>query len=161
MIGVDSYFYGKFIVVPYHFILFNVIKGGGTFYGSHPWHWYFSQAFPAITATMLPFFIGGILQSKKFDLKFLFPIFWLMLILSAQGHKEFRFIFPILPLAIIYVGVCLNSIFLSKKVWLKAITWCLLLTNIPISIYLSLFHQLGRVEVMNYIQVGLNLFSRN
>lgn len=162
MVGVDSYFYGKFILVPYHFIMFNVVKGGGSFYGSHPWHWYFSQGFPAITGSMLPLFIGGVMISR-FESKLLLPIIWVNVVLSVLSHKEFRFIFPILPLAMIYVGKCVSVVFASKKSWLKFLTWICLLINIPAAIYLSLFHQLGRVEVMNSIQVTkifLFYFSR-
>lgn len=38
-ICVDSWFYGKLTVVQVNFVMFNVIKDMGTFYGSHPWHW--------------------------------------------------------------------------------------------------------------------------
>jgi phosphatidylinositol glycan class B len=36
---VDSYFYGKFVLVQYNFLYFNVMKNIGEIYGTHPWHW--------------------------------------------------------------------------------------------------------------------------
>lgn len=36
---VDSYFYGKFILVQYNFLYFNVMQNIGEIYGTHPWHW--------------------------------------------------------------------------------------------------------------------------
>ena len=37
---VDSWFYGRLTFVQLNFLRFNVVKNRGTFYGSHPWHWY-------------------------------------------------------------------------------------------------------------------------
>lgn len=36
---IDSWFYGKLTLVQLNFVMFNVVKDMGTFYGSHPWHW--------------------------------------------------------------------------------------------------------------------------
>ena len=36
---VDSYFYGKFVLVQYNFVYFNVMQNIGEIYGTHPWHW--------------------------------------------------------------------------------------------------------------------------
>ena len=36
---VDSYFYGKLVVVQYNFLYFNIMQNIGEIYGTHPWHW--------------------------------------------------------------------------------------------------------------------------
>lgn len=36
---VDSYFYGKFVLVQYNFLYFNIMQNIGEIYGTHPWHW--------------------------------------------------------------------------------------------------------------------------
>lgn len=35
----DSYFYGKFMLVQYNFLYFNIMQNIGEIYGTHPWHW--------------------------------------------------------------------------------------------------------------------------
>jgi phosphatidylinositol glycan class B len=59
MVIVDYIGYGQWTFVPYNFFLFNVLEGKDKLYGVHPWHWYFTQGFPVITATFLPFFMVG------------------------------------------------------------------------------------------------------
>ena len=51
---VDRYFYGRWELVPLNFFRFNVLEGGSAAYGSHPWHWYISQGFPAIGTIFIP-----------------------------------------------------------------------------------------------------------
>jgi len=113
MLTIDYWFYGKWIVTPYNFVLFNVIHDAGTIYGSHPWHWYFTSGFTAMLATFLPFFIVGIVMSKNYYLAFL--ILWTNVIYSFLTHKEFRFVLPVLPLAMIYSGYCLHYIWIRCK----------------------------------------------
>lgn len=36
---VNSWLYGKWVLVELNFVKFNVVNDMGTFYGSHPWHW--------------------------------------------------------------------------------------------------------------------------
>ena len=56
----DRICYGKWINVHYNFLQFNVLEGAGAFYGSHPWHWYFSQGFFVIMGPqILPFILGA------------------------------------------------------------------------------------------------------
>jgi phosphatidylinositol glycan class B len=38
-VSIDSWFYGRLTLVQLNFVVFNVVKDMGTFYGSHPWHW--------------------------------------------------------------------------------------------------------------------------
>lgn len=151
MILIDYHFYGRLVVVPYNFLMFNVIEGGGSFYGSHPWHWYFSQGFPAITATLLPFIIGGLWLSQKVD--YFIPVMWIITIFSFLSHKEFRFLLPILPLSLMYAGYALVWIWNSQTPLLKRLTWFLLLLNTPMALYFSLIHQRGQAKVMDYAQV--------
>ena len=36
---VDSCFHGKFVLVQYNFLYFNIMQNVGEIYGTHPWHW--------------------------------------------------------------------------------------------------------------------------
>ncbi|KAK3590324.1 hypothetical protein CHS0354_008766 [Potamilus streckersoni] len=112
---IDRIFYGDWILVQLNFLQFNILSGGGAFYGTHPWHWYLTQGFPVVMTTHLYPFLLGAWKSKNKVL--LFVIIWYILILSFLSHKEFRFLMPIIPLCMHYCGVYLQS--LCKKPRLK------------------------------------------
>ena len=55
----DRWFYGQWVLVPLNFFRFNVLNGLSSFYGSHPWHWYLSNALPTVLLSFLPLpFLG-------------------------------------------------------------------------------------------------------
>eukprot|EP01132_Coremiostelium_polycephalum_P005548 gene5548-6909_t len=118
----DYYFYEKLTFVPYNFLYFNVIKGVSNFYGTHPFHWYFTQGFPTIAFTNLPLFLFGVWKlyksqqqqkqkqpSTENKLHLAYLVFWTIFCYSLLAHKEFRFILPILPLVMIYSGYFIVS----------------------------------------------------
>jgi phosphatidylinositol glycan class B len=88
MVGVDYLFYERFVFVPWEFLKFNVIKNMAGYYGTQPWHWYWSQGFVAILGGSIVFFFGGIYRSTRKDL--LFVILGTIAVYSLQSHKEFR-----------------------------------------------------------------------
>ena len=69
---VDWICYGKLVNVYYNFLEFNFLSDLGSFYGTHPWHWYLSQGlvvllgshiFPLLYAArkgIEPYFLGVI-----------------------------------------------------------------------------------------------------
>lgn len=87
----DRLMYGSWILVPLNFLKFNVLSSGGDFYGTHKWHWYFTQGFSAMLFSFIPFSISGIITSRKWKLSGL--IIWVLGIHSLLGHKEFRYLF--------------------------------------------------------------------
>lgn len=86
----DRFMYGKWILVPLNFLKFNFLSSGGDYYGTHKWHWYFTQGFTVMIFTHLPFSIAGIIYSKQW--KFAGLIAWVLVFYSVLGHKEFRYI---------------------------------------------------------------------
>jgi len=48
---IDYIFYGRWVNVYYNFLEFNFLSDLGSFYGSHPWHWYLSQGLVVVLAT--------------------------------------------------------------------------------------------------------------
>ena len=54
----------RWVFVPWEFVKFNLIADGSKLYGSHPWHWNFTQGVPTITATLLPLAMCGVYLSK-------------------------------------------------------------------------------------------------
>ena len=83
------------------------------FYGANTWHYYLTQAIPILCTTALPFTMHGIwstLVSNSNSLHdtalktMLKAIVWVIAIYSLAGHKEWRFIHPILPLLHIFAA---------------------------------------------------------
>ncbi|XP_061203440.1 GPI mannosyltransferase 3 [Neopsephotus bourkii] len=145
---IDRVFFGEWVLVQLNFLKFNVLQNFGTFYGSHPWHWYFTQGLPVILGTHLPFFIHGCVLAPKRYRIFLMAVIWTVLVYSTLSHKEFRFIYPVLPFCIFFCGYSLKHL----KAWKKSAASFLLLSNLVPALYTGLIHQRGALDVMSHIQ---------
>ena len=123
---VDSLYYGKPTFTPLNFLRTN-FSSVSLFYGMNVWHYYLTQAVPILCTTALPFTMHGIwtsLISKSLHdtalRTMLKTIVWVIGIYSLAGHKEWRFIHPILPLLHIFaakslVDLAYNSPRLSNR----------------------------------------------
>ncbi|XP_014509372.1 GPI mannosyltransferase 3 isoform X1 [Vigna radiata var. radiata] len=161
----DRFMYGTWVLVPLNFLKFNFLSSGGDYYGTHKWHWYFTQGFTVMVLSYLPFCIAGIIYSKQW--KFSGLLAWVLGFYSLLGHKEFRFVLPVLPIALMFSGYSLAAIEdpgsarYKGKESSKSHTRCpgkmkiailfLLATNIPMALYMSLVHQRGPEDVMNHL----------
>lgn len=117
----DRVMYGSWI----NFLKFNFLSSEGDYYGTHPWHWYFTQGFTVMIFTFIPFSAVGIIVSKQWKLSGL--ILWVLGIYSLLGHKEFRhlpcFFFKICQAAFIYFflfPISMFSNFWEKEVQILA-----------------------------------------
>ncbi|AQK67788.1 Alg9-like mannosyltransferase family [Zea mays] len=146
----DWWMYGSWVIVPLNFLKFNLLSSGGDYYGTHVFHWYFTQGFPSMIWTFLPFALCGIVKSQEWRLSGL--IAWVLGVYSILGHKEFRFVLPVLPLALMFSGYCLASMSRSKGKnqhrkdslsRMQPFVILLVITNVPMALYMSLFHQVG------------------
>ncbi|XP_031128009.1 GPI mannosyltransferase 3 isoform X3 [Ipomoea triloba] len=156
----DRWMYGTWVLVPLNFLKFNFLSSGGDYYGTHVWHWYLSQGFTVMLFTFLPFSLAGIAMSKQWKLSGL--IAWVLGIYSLLGHKEFRFVLPILPIALMFSGYSLARIGVPSR-FSRTSYSCLsqkhlaivflLITNLPMALYMSTVHQRGTEDVMNYLSV--------
>ncbi|XP_030649969.1 GPI alpha-1,2-mannosyltransferase 3 [Chanos chanos] len=145
---IDCMFYGKFILVQFNFLKFNVLHNVAEFYGSHPWHWYFTQGCVAVLGPHLPFFLHGCtLASKRYRI-LLITVLWTVVVYSLLPHKEFRFIYPLLPFCVIFCGMSLSKL----KAWRKSAAGALLVLNLLPALYTGLVHQRGTLDVMGKLQ---------
>ncbi|KAG8440457.1 hypothetical protein GDO86_006275 [Hymenochirus boettgeri] len=145
---VDRMFFGKWTFVQWNFMKFNVLQNIGSFYGSHPWHWYVTQGFPVILGTHIPFFFHGcMLAPRKYHI-LLIAIIWTVLIYSSLSHKEFRFIYPVLPACMVFCGFSVSKL----RQWKKPAVGFLALTNLFPALYTGLIHQRGALDIMSDIQ---------
>ncbi|KAF8653003.1 hypothetical protein HU200_062438 [Digitaria exilis] len=83
----DWWIYGQQVIVPLNFLKFNLLSSGGDYYGTHVFHWYFTQGFPSMIWTFLPFAIFGIVKSRERRISGL--IAWVLGVYSILGLKEF------------------------------------------------------------------------
>jgi len=113
-------------------------------YGIMPWHWYLSQGVPFIVLGYLPFLVCGWPQ---------LPVSWKWILsinlmaFSGVAHKEFRFIYFLLP--VLHVVVALGMQQLHRHRWLVRGA---LVVNVAVGSYFSLFHQKGVYDVVQYIR---------
>lgn len=70
----------QWVLVQLNFLKFNVLQNLATFYGSHPWHWYFTQGLPVILGPHLPFFIHGCVLAPRRYRIFLLAVIWTVLV---------------------------------------------------------------------------------
>ncbi|KAM5235547.1 GPI mannosyltransferase 3 [Ctenodactylus gundi] len=145
---IDRIFFGQWTLVQVNFLKFNVLQNLGTFYGSHPWHWYFSQGLPVVLGTHLPFFIHGCFRAPKSHHILLVTVLWTLSVYSTLGHKEFRFIYPVLPFCMVFCGYSLASL----AAWRTLALSFLLVSNALLALYTGLVHQRGSLDVMSHIQ---------
>ena len=94
--------YGSRVIVPLNFLKFNLFSSGGDYYGTHVFHWYFTQGFPSMIWTFLPFSVLGVIKSREWRLSGL--VAWVLGVYSILGHKEFRY----LPLLLVYNLLVIN-----------------------------------------------------
>lgn len=160
---VDRMLYGSWVLVPLNFLKFNFFSSGGDYYGTHKWHWYFTQGFTVMLFSFLPFSVAGIIYSKRWKIAGL--VAWVLVTYSSLGHKEFRFVLPVLPIALMFSGYSLaainsadSSIRKKKRDLHGRSTWrlhlamlLLLVTNIPMALYMSMVHQRGTEDVMGFL----------
>ena len=75
---------------------------------------------------------------------------WILFIYSLLPHKEFRFIYPIVPILLIPVSYGLYQI--QSSTWRKRAYIFLVFTQLPLGLYLSFWHQRGVVDVMIWLR---------
>lgn len=153
----DRHFYGRWTCSQLNFLHFNLLTDVSHNYGLQPWHWYISNALPAMLLTQTVMLIVACWSEWK-DVNSRYMIGLLCLVLHAYswlGHKEFRFIFPVMPVAMHLIG-CSFVRFPGKR---KLIVTLLLVTQIPMAFYMSLIHQRGSNDVV--MAIGRHIEHRS
>lgn len=147
--------FDQLIFTPFLFFKVNVVNSISLFYGVHTWHWYLSQGIPVIFTTFLPLLAYGywciyhdkvIYQRCK---SLLHLCLWVIIIYSLLPHKEFRFLFPLVPILFMVVAFGIQR---TPVHWRKRILSFLVLTQMPLALYLSLWHQRGVIDVMLWLR---------
>ncbi|PFH54143.1 glycosyltransferase family 22 protein [Amanita thiersii Skay4041] len=169
----DSLYYQKLTITPLNFFLTNM-SSVSLFYGSSPWHFYVTQALPILCTTAFPFTLHGIWTSMHSQRAIALhsiteTIFWTVGIYSLAGHKEWRFLHPLLPLFHLLAARSLGDLSTpstskprKEKRKQKVETWLnipikkhylvFLSLTTPLSLYVILFYCSGPISAMSYFR---------
>ncbi|KAI8989716.1 glycosyltransferase family 22 protein [Trametes punicea] len=154
MVALDSLYYGKLTLTPVNFLLTN-ISSVSIFYGRSAWHYYISQAVPILAMTALPWVLHGAYlatgPTTPNSLKVLLGLIaWTILIYSLAGHKEWRFIHPLLPpMHILASTSFVDGRHVSGTLLARGLFTML---SIPAIVYVALFHGRAQIEVLHYLR---------
>jgi Alg9-like mannosyltransferase family len=166
-IGIDFLYYGDLIFTPYTFLDFNILRNVSAFYGANSAFWYIYAGMPFLLTGWLPFFLLGIFLSygRTFFRTFIVAA---LCCHSCMVHKEFRFIYPLLPAAFVYVGHGI-SLFIGKATKLDRrkkyaiLSFCAVI-SISIGYFISSWHCVGPTNVVRFLHsrlTNLSLEQRN
>lgn len=113
--AIDAAYYGDFVSPLWSFIRFNFLSSGAAHYGSHPWHWYLSNGIPMLLGPfMLPFVIG-LLGVRHENQRLGGLILTNVLAFSLIGHKEARFLMPLIPIFNVFVAQTMYKWWYRRK----------------------------------------------
>jgi len=174
--ALDTWYYGILTFTPLNFITTN-LSSVSLFYGSSRWDYYLLQGLPILCGTTLPFALYGIYTNTRLSgfstlKRMIGLITWTVMIYSLAGHKEWRFIHPLLPLLHILAAIALvdsyniygHSASIKHKTGaLGFITrihvgyLLIFALNIPPMLYIMFAHGRAQIDVMHYLR---NLESR-
>lgn len=102
-VPVDSFFWQQFPLWPENAAFkFNVLRGQASAWGTHPWHFYFTNALPRLLLNPLTYLIGiptSLFQPATYRTaaSIIIPSTIYITLYSAQPHKEWRFIVYAIP----------------------------------------------------------------
>lgn len=137
------------------------------FYGANPWHYYWLQGLPIVCTTALPFALHCIwrVASRNYPSHSLSTacgcIIWTVAVYSLAGHKEWRFIHPLLPLLHVVASksmVDLSKVSLRRRapgkfhLPIRSAYFTFTLLNLVGIAYVVLFHCTAQITVMGYLR---------
>ena len=153
-VSVDTYHYGRIVISPVQFFYYNIWLDYSDNFGTHPWHWYLTNGLPVMlglsTLPLLPLLMQ-ILKSPRLEWdasnsfvnKLAMTMAFFVAGLSLIGHKEIRFLLPILPILHIIIGKYLHHIDPSHRYSAYSRNFLILtpFIHFTAALYLGLFHQ--------------------
>ncbi|RVD83495.1 uncharacterized protein DFL_007882 [Arthrobotrys flagrans] len=155
---IDYTYYNRLTLPFIEFYRLNVSQSISSFYGTSPWHYYYSQGLPLLLTGYLPLaiysFFTGLNDPSSYSatthltrLLGLVPIAFM-----TTQHKEVRFLYPLLPIFhVLMAGVGVPG--LPKKGTKRWTFWAVMVgVNIPIAYYTGYVHQRGVVDVVHWLR---------
>ncbi|SGY14818.1 BQ5605_C013g07112 [Microbotryum silenes-dioicae] len=170
---VDTAFYSTPTFTPLRFLHENVFHSISLFYGSNSSHFYLTQGIPIMTMTQLPFLLHGLwLVFIRSDARGrgLAPlgivVSTTVILFSLLGHKEWRFLHPILPILHLFVAFSLVTLHTSRLGLAKSTTatklstvlhvrtrhLALILASLIPGLYFTCFHSIAQVTILDHLR---------
>lgn len=88
--------------------------------------------------------------------KLMLLVIWAMIAYSIFPHKEFRFIFPILPLCMVWAGYGLWVVFAEvKKPWLSVLLTLVFVPQLIMAFFFCFVHQRGGLDAMTQVRMQI------
>ncbi|KAJ3135960.1 hypothetical protein HK100_002204 [Physocladia obscura] len=91
-------------------LLWPELQGRSKEYGTNPPHFYFSNLLLRIATVAYPLAIYAVIVDSRVR-RLLAPALFFVCIMSFVGHKEWRFVFPIVPIVNLAAAIGLTRIF--------------------------------------------------
>lgn len=118
--GLDSMYYQDAVCTPYRYFVVNIVDGVASSFGTSPWYYYtieFIILFGLPVASIF-YFSGWMMSLQKYWSSVFFLLFLFFLLgHSVVGHKEERFLFPVLWCIPIFLAQI--SSWYSSSAWYK------------------------------------------
>ena len=116
-IQIDSHYWQKEFLWPeFEVLSFNNPMGANKseHYGTKPFPWYFYSALPRMLLIAYPLSVYGFMQERRCRPAFMIAFFFVFTY-SFLGHKELRFLFPVLPLFNFCAACGFHRLSLNRK----------------------------------------------
>jgi phosphatidylinositol glycan class B len=140
---VDRWFYGEWVLAPWNYFRSNLLEGKAATFGVEPFWWYIPEMLlKAVPPLSFALWLGlgmGIRQQRGHLLTWVFLAF--VIGHSLIGHKELRFLFPILvPFIWLAVQGFSTDIYpdIQTYRWCKPVKKLLLFTNFSLLAYATI-----------------------
>lgn len=151
----DSIYFGEFTLVPLNFVYHNILHSVAEIYGTHPFWWYFTQGFPLMLSSFVPLMLAALASlfatrrpKSAIPKTYTLIVLWNLLVYSALSHKEFRFVYPALYVALVVCGEPL------QRLWSRAkpLAVLLLCAQVPFMLFFGLHFQRAPIDVMHRLR---------
>jgi phosphatidylinositol glycan class B len=112
LILIDTHYYASdtLVITSMNFLKVNLIEGLSKYFGDDPFYWYILVFLPGCVTVLFPFALVSYYvyykdQTSKLEVPYIcyYVVFYLG-VFSLIGHKEIRFLIPILPFTFLMVG---------------------------------------------------------
>lgn len=149
--GLDRIFYGTFTFPLYNFLEFNVIKNLSIFYGTSPWHFHLLQSIPLLLLTYLPFFIYSFVKFKVYYNILGIAAVATLVMFSLISHKEFRFLYPLMPILLLFTTYSVRLMYLKSK-YFKYVAVLVVFINTIVGLFLTQVNERGEIDIIEYLK---------
>ncbi|KAH9986341.1 glycosyltransferase family 22 protein [Russula compacta] len=165
LFALDSAYNGTPTLTALTFLRVNA-SSVSLFYGSASWHYYLTQALPLLAGPALPFALHGayiaFTQGPPHLKLLLYTAVWTSTIFSCAGHKEWRFLHPLVPtihllaarsLVLLYDRANPRHSTRNTRLRIRR-THVVLLTLLFLvpSLYVMSWHSSAQIEVLSFLR---------